>query len=368
MTNSQGVTFGALTMLSHNITFEKIDIDGDGVITQEELNAIAEKNNIDVLDLSCIDKDADSKVTEEEYVLWQQESEVSRLTDEMKSQLARDFVGQDADDIKKGINMLDDYMKSFIDQYSKMGDISKMAKTYSAELAGKYKEIKTNVMKNTKSAIKDRVLESMVKYVEKNSNSGPLSELVYDKENGLSDNAKRLLSNEMEKEADKFIKGYTGDDLETALTDHLKQFLAQSDKSKLSDAISIWEKGKDELASMPKELALAEAKTKAKVFIQHALKEGINTLKLGDFTIRSELELMGALAQYKNYEDLVHDLNNAINQLSTITRYEEIMAAAEQADASEQAKAAEQAKTEQADAGKHDVFGDGVKMPNFFSL
>ena len=101
MTNSNGLTFGSLTVSMHNISFEKIDTNGDGIVTQEELQVAADKNGIDILDLSCIDKDADSKVTEDEYILWQQEQEVSRLTDTMKSQIARDLVGQDADDIKK---------------------------------------------------------------------------------------------------------------------------------------------------------------------------------------------------------------------------------------------------------------------------
>ena len=361
MTNSQGVTFGALTMITHNITFEKIDTDGDGFISEEELNVVAEKNNIDLLDLSCMDKDADSKVTEDEYILWQQESEISRLTEEMKTQITKDLVGQDADDIKKAISLLDENMKSFIKEHSKNGDISKMAKLYSSELSQKYSEIKSNVMKNTKSAIKDRVLDNVVKYVEKSSKTGggQYAQLVYDKETGLSDNAKRLLSNELEKEADKFIKSYTGDDLESELTEHLKQFLNQSDKSKLADAISIWEKGKDDLASLPKELALAETKGKAKAFLLRALKEGITTIKLGDITIRSELEMVAALGQYKNYEDLVHDLSRAISQLSTITKNQELLEAA--------AKLEEQTSmTTESVISSGNIFGESPESKNIF--
>ena len=56
-----------------------------------------------------------------------------------------------------------------------------------------------------------------------------------------------------------------------------------------------------------------------------ALGEGINTIKLGNITVRTEVEIMPALAQYRNYESLIRDLDKAIAQLSETPLLEQVL-------------------------------------------
>lgn len=327
MTNSQGVTFGMLTASVRGVPFTELDVNHDGIVTKEEAVSVLKQKNLDVLDLSSMDKDADQKVTEQEYLLWDQEQRMSDVLSRVKNTIARDFIGRSQDDIKEAISRLDDYMKTFIADYTAAGnDITKMSASFEKSLPSKYEEIKNDIKNNNTDAIKDRVVNNVIEFVMNDSKSADSSyrQLLDKKTNDFTENSKRLFKDLLSSEADEYIQDYKGSNLEADLTSHLKMFLQQSDKSKLADAIQIWERGKEELANLPKELALMETKSKAKAFLQRALKEGITTIKLGDVQVRNELEIMAALAQYKDYMDLVSALNKAIGQLSTITRQEQL--------------------------------------------
>ena len=327
MTNSQGVTFGMLTASARGISFKELDVNQDGTVTKEEAASVLKQKNLDILDLSSMDKDADQKVTEQEYILWDQEQRMSDILTRVKNTIARDFIGRSQDDIMEVISRLDDYMKTFIADYTASGgDVTKMAASFEKSLPSKYEEIKNDIKNNNTDAIKDRVVNDVIEFVINDSKSVDSSyrQLLDKHTNDFTDNSKRLFKDVLSSEADEFIQGYKGNNLEADLTSHLKIFLQQSDKSKLADAIQIWERGKDELANLPKEIALMETKSKAKAFLQRALKEGVTTIKLGDVQVRNELEIMAALAQYKDYMDLISALNNAIGQLSTITRQEQL--------------------------------------------
>ena len=327
MTNMPGVQFGMLTASARGVSFAELDVNKDGTVTAEEAAQVINGKGLDVLDLSTMDKDADQKVTEREYILWDQEQRMSDILTRVKDGIARDFIGRNQDEIKDAIDRLDDYLKEFINDYSASGNpLNKMAAAFEKSLPAKYAEIKNDIINNNTDAIRDRVVDNVIQYVVDDSKSvdSNYKQLMDKKTGELTDNSKRLFKDTLTAEADKFIMEYKGNNLEADLTTYLKTFLQQSDKSKLADAIQIWERGKEELANLPKEIALMEAKSKAKAFLLRALKEGITTIKLGDVVVRNELEIMAALAQYKNYEDLVSDMNKAITQLSTITRQEQL--------------------------------------------
>lgn len=322
----QNVTFGSLTARSaHQINFEVFDVDKDGIITQEELTSVLEKNELDVLDLSVIDKDADQKVTEEEYILWQQESEIHEITEKMKEQASKDLVGKSPADIKKFMDKLSDYEKAFEEEYKKSNkDISQMSKVYKKQIPTKYSELRRDVLMNTQDAIKERVIENVIsRFLENDKQTGGLFMSYLGDNNTLSDNAKRLLSKELGKEADKFIKKYDGDNLEEDLTAYLIKYLSFSDKEKLAGTISVWEKGKEELAKLPAEVALMQAKDMAKNFILQALEQGI-TPTFGNVTIRTEVAILPALAQFNDKHTLVEAVDKIINELSEKNKIEEL--------------------------------------------
>ena len=361
MTNSQGVTFGMLTASARGVSYKELDVNHDGVVTQEEAASVFQQKSLDVLDLSTMDKDADQKVTEREYILWDQEQRMSDIMTRIKDGISRDFIGRNQDDMKDAIEQLDSYLKEFISEYSASGkDLNKMAQAFAKELPTKYDEIKNDIINNNTDAIRDRVVDSVIEFVEKDAKTvnSDYKQLMDKKTGELTDNSKRLFKGELETEADKFIKDYKGSNLEADLTEHLKLFLQQSDKSKLADAIQIWERGKEELANLPKEIALMEAKSKAKAFLLKAIKEGVTTIKLGDVMVRNELEVMAALAQYKDYTELVHDLNKSIGQLSTITRQQEL---------EQQAALKEEGAPVQSVISSGDIFGNDFKLDNLFN-
>ena len=324
----QGITFGSLTAKSlHQVDFKELDLNADGIITEEELAFVLEKKEFDVLNLSSIDKDADQKVTQEEYELWQQEAEMNEYLDELKDRASRDMVGQSPDDIKKFIDKLNDFGSEYKEEYIKFHgkNLSGMSKSFIETIAQKYNEIKRDVLSNTKISIKARVIENVItSFMEQDKKAGnTFLSLVDKKASSLSDNAKRLLTSELGREADKFIKKYEGDDLEKDLTVYLEKYLSQSDKEKLADAIGVWEKGKEELENLPEEIKFQKLKAKAKNLLITAIENGIS-LKVGDIIVRSEAMIPAALGQFKDSDSLKWGFDKAINEMSRKTRAQEI--------------------------------------------
>lgn len=324
------VQFGALTAKNYNIDFkdlklEDLDLDKDGVISEEELNIAIQSGAIDVLDISTKDNEADQKVTKEQYDLWAQEAVISEQLDNMKNQAARDLVGQSADDIKKLVEKLNDFEAEFKENYkSSHKDLSGMSGQFVKELSKKYVEFKKDVLKNTKTAVTSRVVKNVIEqFMEEDKRNGnKFLDLIDEDATSLSDNAKRLLSNELSREAEKFIKNYDGDNLETDLTTHLKKFLAESDKEKLADAVGLWEKGKKELEDLPEEIKFMKLKVKAKNLLLTALENDI-TIKVGDLIVRSEAAIPAALGQFKDADSLIWAFDKAISELSIKTRAQE---------------------------------------------
>ena len=326
MNNTQGVQFGSLTAKRINyMSFEELDANKDGYLTQEEINHLFDNIQIDILDLSTIDIDADKKVTQQEYELWQQEADIETITDKIKEQVIRDFIGHDEDDIKKVLKMIDEYKISFIQNFQKNGNISEMSERYKQQLPVKYQEIKQYVIQNTKSAIKNRVVESIIQEVI-NDNSKANKEysgIIKDTMFTMSDNTRRLLSNELSKEAEKYIKIFDGENLEEALANHLRDFLKSTDKSKLSEVIYLWENSKEKLNKLPQEAVLNQLKNDAKIFLQEAVNQGI-FITLGKITVRTQVAIVPALAQYKDSFELQQAIDKIISTLSTYTKLEQI--------------------------------------------
>ena len=326
MSGMNNVSFGALTAKTGRINFENFDLDKNGVITQEELEVLLGKEVFDVLDLSTIDKDADKKVTKEEYELWEQENAMLEQLSIFKAQAARDLVGQDMEDIKSFVEKLTEYEKTFIEKYTQVHNgVSGMAQEFIKELPKKYNEMKKDALMNNKTVLTSRVIQDVIdNFIEiDRKNGGTFLNMIDKKAESLSENAKRLLTKELSREAEKFIKKYEGDNLEADLTEYLKTYLAQSDKEKLADAIGIWEKGKQELEELPEEVRFLKIKAKAKNLLLTALENDIS-IKIGEIFVRSEAAIPAALGQFKDTDTLIWAFDKAMNELSSKTRTQEI--------------------------------------------
>ena len=334
------ISFGSLTAgnrlnNNYNIDFkdlkvEDLDIDKDGIVSDEELNIAIQSGSVDVLELSSMDADADQKVTEEQYVLWQQTEEMDNLVEIFKDQAAKDLAGAAPEDLKNFADKLVEFENNFKAEYlsDELNDISKMAKAFSEAMPAKFKEIKADVQANTKSAVKARVINNVIKEFLKDDslNGYSFTHKVNKSSTSLSANAQRLLNKTLTTEADRFIKGYTGDNFEKDLTAYLTKYLKTSDRDKLAEAIGIWDKEIEEPEETPAQEVLHKFKKKATQLLLTALENKI-FLKIGDFTVRTEANIMPALAQFKDAESLRWAVNKAINELSRKTRIQEMIEA-----------------------------------------
>ena len=327
MAGMQGIVpFGTLTSKKIKVeTFEEIDLNKDGILTEEEFETALGKEAFDTLDLSTIDKDADKKVTKEEYERWTQEADIANFMNTFKKQVFKDFIGQSNDDIMALLKALDNFKNEYIKNYSEFDDINKMSANFKKTIQTKYSEFKKNTLENNSDAIKERVIESIIEEVINDTKQGGRKFLgiINNSSGTLSENAKRLLGNVLGKEADKFIKNNNSENMEEDLAEYLRTFLETTDKSKLADAISIWDKGKDELRNLSLELSFKQEKDRAKIFLYSALKEGI-FVKMGDITVRSENAIIPAIAQYKDITSLRLAIDNIIKNLSAKTKLEQI--------------------------------------------
>ena len=136
--------FGSLTTKSGRvINFDDIDLDKDGKISQQEFNFIQKELGMDTLELTDEKQKGEKKVTDYEYVLWSQESQMQDEFDKICTQVAKDFIGANAQYssqvLKELRQFLKDYKQSYIDENK---TIIGMADSFREELPKKYEEIK----------------------------------------------------------------------------------------------------------------------------------------------------------------------------------------------------------------------------------
>ena len=62
---------------------------------------------------------------------------------------------------------------------------------------------------------------------------------------------------------------------------------------------------------------------KTKILLLSAIEKDIN-LKLGDYVVRTDANIMPAIAQFKDFDSLRWAVNKAITELSTKNRIEEL--------------------------------------------
>lgn len=133
-----------------------------------------------------------------------------------------------------------------------------------------------------------------------------------------ADTAKRI-AKELEAEADKFIKAYKGDNLQTDLKAHLEEYMNKSDAEKLKDAADAFNTGANSFGAMIDNGAdLKQLKEYAKEFLLAALDKGV-TVKLGGTTIKTEAAITTALKKFSDGDELKAAMEEVIAGLNTET-------------------------------------------------
>ena len=304
--------FGSLTTQSgQRLTFKDFDKDGDGKITQEEYDTIMNEMKLDSVELSSVDKNGDKEISEDEFAQWEQKTQMQTAVNDMAGTISKDFAGK-TQYLAEVTTALKEYIEEFAASYT--GDISGMAETFKAALPAKYEEIKSNAVSNDPDTVKSNVLDEIytdltAPTVDSREESG---------ESMPADTAKRI-AKELEAEADKFIKAYKGDNLQTDLKAHLEEYMNKSDAEKLKDAADAFNTGANSFGAMIDNGAdLKQLKEYAKEFLLAALDKGV-TVKLGGTAIKTEAAITTALKKFSDGDELKAAMEEVIAGLNTET-------------------------------------------------
>ena len=304
--------FGSLTTQSgQRLTFKDFDKDGDGKITQEEYDTVMNEMKLDSVELSSVDKNGDKEISEDEFAQWEQKTQMQTAVNDMAGTISKDFAGK-TQYLAEVTTALKEYIEEFAASYT--GDISGMAEAFKAALPAKYEEIKSNAVSNDPDTVKSNVLDEIytdltTPTVDSREESG---------ESMPADTAKRI-AKELEAEADKFIKGYNGENLQTDLKAHLEEYMNKSDAEKLKDAADAFNTGANSFGAMIDNGAdLKQLKEYAKEFLLAALDKGV-TVKLGGTTIKTEAAITTALKKFSDGDELKAAMEEVIAGLNTET-------------------------------------------------
>ena len=304
--------FGSLTTQSgQRLTFKDFDKDGDGKITQEEYDTVMNEMKLDSVELSSVDKNGDKEISEDEFAQWEQKTQMQTAVNDMAGTISKDFAGK-TQYLAEVTTALKEYIEEFAASYT--GDISGMAEAFKAALPAKYEEIKSNAVSNDPDTVKSNVLDEIytdltAPTVDSREESG---------ESMPADTAKRI-AKELEAEADKFIKGYNGENLQTDLKAHLEEYMNKSDAEKLKDATAKFNASAASFGAMIDNGAdLTKLKEYAKEFLLAALDKGV-TVKLGGTTIKTEAAITTALKKFSDGDELKAAMEEVIAGLNTET-------------------------------------------------
>ena len=304
--------FGSLTTQSgQRLTFKDFDKDGDGKITQEEYDTVMNEMKLDSVELSSVDKNGDKEISEDEFAQWEQKTQMQTAVNDMAGTISKDFAGK-TQYLAEVTTALKEYIEEFAASYT--GDISGMAEAFKAALPAKYEEIKSNAVSNDPDTVKSNVLDEIytdltAPTVDSREESG---------ESMPADTAKRI-AKELEAEADKFIKAYKGENLQTDLKAHLEEYMNKSDAEKLKDAADAFNTGANSFGAMIDNGAdLKQLKEYAKEFLLAALDKGV-TVKLGGTTIKTEAAITTALKKFSDGDELKAAMEEVIAGLNTET-------------------------------------------------
>ena len=304
--------FGSLTTQSgQRLTFKDFDKDGDGKITQEEYDTVMNEMKLDSVELSSVDKNSDKEISEDEFAQWEQKIQMQTAVNDMAGAISKDFAGK-TQYLAEVTTALKEYIEEFAASYT--GDISGMAEAFKAALPAKYEEIKSNAVSNDPDTVKSNVLDEIYTDLTATKGEGRTEA----GESMPAATAKRI-AKELEAEADKFIKGYNGENLQTDLKAHLEEYMNKSDAEKLKDAADAFNTGANSFGAMIDNGAdLKQLKEYAKEFLLAALDKGV-TVKLGGTTIKTEAAITTALKKFSDGDELKAAMEEVIAGLNTET-------------------------------------------------
>lgn len=304
--------FGNLTINGKKLNFEDFDKNGDGKISQEEYNSLLKEVKLDSVELSTVDKNGDKQVSQDEFALWEQKIQMQDAVNALSATISKDFAGK-TKYLPELTEALRDYIEEFAATYKE--DVSGMAEAFKETLPDKYRAIKASVLANDPSTIQSKVLDDIYNELISNTSRG----------GGLPDATAKRIAKELETEANKFAKTYSGNNYEADLKAHLNEYLNKSDADKLQSAATTFKNNISSFGALIDNGAeLTQLKEYAKEFLTEALNAGV-TVKLAGTTIKTTAAITTALKKFSDSETLKFAIEDIISGLDTKTLKEKLI-------------------------------------------
>jgi len=309
------IRFGSLTTQSgQKIEFKDFDKDGDGVITEQEYNAALKEYDLDKVELSNVDKNADKTLSKDEFQLWEQKIKMEEALQPYLKKVTTDFSGTRSQYASEMTQKLHDFIDKYADEYMAGGkDVSKLAMAFEVSLATKYETLKNEVLYNTPEAVSSRVLNSIMDTVY-------MGDLKSDEREAFI----KKLGKTLETESANFIKNYKGDNLETDLKKHLNEYLNANDSVKMALALREYRgSAATKAGSYIDASELLDIKSAAKRLLTEALNNGVE-VKLGGSKYTSLSALERKIDSYTDGQKLLDEVQAFIDSISSQSRIQQM--------------------------------------------
>lgn len=141
--------FGTLTTKSGKvINFDDLDTDKDGKLSQQEFNLIQKELGLDIVEFINEEQKGEKNVSDFEFIWWQQEAKIQEKFNNLVTQVAKDFIGENAQNSIIVIKELRDFIDDFKLSYQN-GEkpILNMEDDFNQILPEMYNKLKENYMK-----------------------------------------------------------------------------------------------------------------------------------------------------------------------------------------------------------------------------
>lgn len=311
-------TFGNLTKVNYKELVEKYDANKNGELSTEEFKTALKKEKLDKIDISSVNTNGDDKIDENEMAVYEQKYKMQTAINNMSKDITKDFSGTKSQYIAQVTVELTNYITEFSENYK--DDISGMAEAFEKALPTKYAEIKKNVLANDPSTFKSQVLDYLINGINTTS-----VDTKGTSENAISETAQKKIGQSLETEANKYIKANpkcTQEELKA----HLEAYMNETDADKMKDAASAFNANSSTFGTYIDSDELTQLKEYAKDFLTEAVNKGV-TVKLGSKNIATTAAITSALKGYTDGNTLINDMKTAIENLSTISKKDSLIAA-----------------------------------------
>ena len=305
--------FGSLTTQNgKRLQFKDFDINNDGQISEAEFKRTLSNYKLDSLELSSMDSNKDSIVTEEEFANFETEAEMNDVLNEFINSTILtdvDLVGTNLELGQQVTAELKEWAEAFKAQYT--GDSTQMIEEFKAQLQAKFEEVRADVLYNSPDEVRSRVIDAVLQEI--STEIEAQSDVIG---NDVAKNIQKTLGKKLESLSSKFVESYTGDNLEADMLAYLKDALNTTDKEKMTEALEKLNSGyhtSTDYIDTFKEFP--EYKEQVKEFLMEAINNGL-TLRMNGVNIVSEASIDTLLKKYDDDEALRNDLNELINTFS----------------------------------------------------